>query len=114
MNLYQILAIVGGSVLLLIIALILVIILLKKNKNNTVQEFPELLIALGGKENITQVTYKGSRVSVVVDNKKAVDKEKVKEQGVETIVISNKKVTMVVGNKVSTLMYNYLNNQVNL
>ena len=114
MNLYQILAIIGGSVLLLIIALILVIFLLKKNKNNTVQEFPELLIALGGKENITQVTYKGSRVSVMVDNKKAVDKEKVKEQGVETIVISNKKVTMVVGNNVSMSMYNYLNNQVNL
>lgn len=114
MNLYQILAIVGGSVLLLIIALISVIFLLKKNKNNTVQEFPELLIALGGKENITQVTYKGSRVSVIVDNKKAVDKEKVKEQGVETIVISNKKVTMVVGNNVSMSMYNYLNNQVNL
>lgn len=114
MNFYQILAIIGGSILVLVIALILVILLLRKRKNDTVKEFPDLLIALGGKDNITQVTQKGSRVSVIVDNKKAVNKEKVKEQGIETIVISNKKVTMVVGNKNSMLMYNYLNDQVNL
>ena len=116
MDYYQKLAIIISASAVVVIALIIgtVLFLKRKNKNKKIEEFPELLVALGGKENITKVTQKGSRVSVLVDNKKSIDKEKVKEQGVETIVISNKKVTMVVGSRKSILMYNYLNEQVNL
>jgi phosphotransferase system IIB component len=114
MNFYQILGIVGAGLLVLIAIMVALIVLFKKRKNTEVEEFPELLIALGGKENISEVSQKGSRVNVLVDNKKAINKEKIKEQGVETIVISNKKVTMVVGNKNSMSVYNYLNNQINL
>lgn len=116
MDYYQNLAIIISAIVAIVIAVgIMAIILLKrKKKNKKVEEFPELLIALGGKENISKVSQKGSRVSVIVDNKKIIDKDKVKEQGVETIVISNKKVTMVVGSRKSILMYNYLNEQVNL
>ena len=50
-----------------------------------------MLEALGGRENIVSTTQKGSRISVVVDNKKSVDRDQVKECGIDTIVISNKK-----------------------
>lgn len=116
MDYYQKLAIIIAAIVVGVIALGIVTILFlkRKKKNKKVEEFPELLVALGGKKNISKVTQKGSRVSVLVDNKKVIDKDKVKEQGVETIVISNKKVTMVVGSRKSILMYNYLNDQVNL
>lgn len=113
MDFYQKLAIIIASVILVIALTILTFYFRRKKATKRAQEFPELLEALGGKENITETSYKGSRISVVVDNKKNVDKEKIKEQGVETIVISSKKITMVVGNRKSILIYNYINDKLN-
>ena len=112
MDFYQILAIVIGTIAVAIIAIV-IFILKRKKRNKEIVEFPELLEALGGKENISKVSQQGSRVNVFVDNKKIVNKDKVKEQGVEAIAFSNKKVTMVVGSRKSILMYNYLNEKVN-
>lgn len=114
MDYYQKLAIIIASIVLIVAVGILVFLLRKKRKLKSLEEFPELLEALGGKSNITKVSQKGSRVSVVVDNKKIVDKDMVKDQGVETIVISNKKVTLVVGSKKALLMYNYLKQESSL
>jgi phosphotransferase system IIB component len=115
MDYYQKLAIIISIGVLIVIALGIVVFLLKKRKKvKDAMEFPNLLEALGGKENVVSISYKGSRLSVLVDNKKNVDKEKIKEQGVETIVISNKKVTMVVGSKKAILMYNYLKEEIEL
>ena len=103
---------IGGSVVLLTL-LILVIVLLKKRssiKENT--EFPELLEALGGKDNISNLVLNGSRISLTFDNKKIVDKESIKENGVETIVIANKKITLVIGKKASAI-YKYLKEELN-
>lgn len=111
MEWYHIVAIISAVVL--VIAIVVLIVLLKKKKNKVIDEFPNLLLALGGKENITSVSYKGSRVSALIGDKKIINKELIKEQGVETIVISNKKVTMVVGKK-SEEIFNYLNNQINM
>ena len=112
METYQIIAFIIAIILIISLG-VLVFFLKKKKEIKSLEEFPELLMALGGKENIISVDHKGSRVSVVVENKKNVDREKVREQGV-TIVISNKKVTMVVDAKKSILMFNYLNAQINL
>ena len=108
MDYYLIIAIVIGVVVLLAVAGIIIFLIRRKNKIKQAEEFPHLLEAFGGSENINQVTYKGSRVSVIVENKKLVDKEKIKEEGVETIVVSNKKFTLVVGNKQALLISNYL------
>ena len=109
MNIYQIIAIIVGGVLLVLGITLTIVLLKKKSKNNTMVEYPNLLDALGGKENIFSLNCKGSRISVVVHDKKIVDKEKLKLEGIETIVVSNKKVTMVVDNKIAVLMFNYLN-----
>ena len=49
----------------------------------------------------------GSRVSLNFDSKKVVDKELIKENGVETIVVANKKITLVIGKK-APMIYKYL------
>ena len=109
MEWYYIAMIVAGVILL---AGIFTLILLKKKNVTASEEFPDLLLALGGKDNVNEVTFKGSRVSALLIDKKIIDKDKMKEHGVETIVVANKKVTMVVGKK-SEVIFNYLNNQIN-
>ena len=97
----------GGFACLLIIIISLVIFWKHKNKIRASEEFPELLEALGGADNISNVSLNGSRISLVFDNKKSLDKELIKENGVETIVVSNKKMTLVIG-KQAPEIYKYL------
>lgn len=98
---------IGGSILLVVIIATLIIIVRKKAKVKETLEFPELLEALGGASNISNIVLNGSRVSLNFDSKKNVDKEQIKETGVETIVVSNKKITLVVGKK-APVIYKYL------
>lgn len=97
--------IIGISVLLIIIVLVIVFKL--KTKKKGVSEFPELLEALGGVDNISNILLNGSRISLNFENKKNVNKDQIKENGVETIVVSNKKLTMVIGKKAS-IIHKYL------
>lgn len=101
------LLLIGGSVLLLVIITLAIIVFSKKAKRKKIMEFPGLLEALGGTENISNITLNGSRVSLNFESKKNIDKELVKENGVETIVVSNKKITLVIGKKASAV-YKYL------
>ncbi len=104
--------IIGCSAILLIAFVIVLIILLKrKNRIKESQEFPELLEAMGGKENITNLALNGSRISFNFENKKDLDKEKIKDNGVESIVVSNKKATLVIGKK-APIIYKYLNENI--
>ncbi len=115
MKFEYLLAIIISSVIALIIILgTICFVLIRKRKNKEPKEFPELLEALGGIKNIIEVTQKGSRVSVILDNKKIIDKAKLKDNGVDTVVVSNKKLTMVVGNVLSVSIHEYLNQQINL
>lgn len=100
---------IGIGVLLIIT--VLVIVLKLKTRKKELLEFPELLEALGGANNISNVILNGSRVSLNFDNKKNIDKDQIKENGVETIVVSNKKLTMVIGKKASAIS-KYLNESI--
>ncbi len=99
--------IIGASVVALLSIIILVVVLKKKGKAKENTEFPELLEALGGAENISNITLSGSRISLNFDSKKNVNKEQIKENGVETIVVANKKITLVIGRN-APVIYKYL------
>lgn len=96
---------IGVGALLIIIILVSVLKIKTKKKGNL--EFPELLEALGGADNISNILLNGSRVSLNFENKKNINKDRIKENGVETIVVSNKKLTMVIGRQ-ATAIYKYL------
>lgn len=96
-----------GCLLLILTVIILIVIGVKKNRVKASTEFPELLEALGGAENISDVVLNGSRISLIFESKKNLNKELIKENGVETIVVSNKKITLVIGKKASDI-YKYL------
>ena len=100
--------VIGATIIvLLMIIILLVVIRHKKSEIKGKFEFPELLEALGGVENISNVFLNGSRISLNFDSKKNLDKEKIKENGVETIVVANKKLTLVIGKK-APIIYKYL------
>lgn len=98
---------IGGSCVLLLCIIVLIIVLKRKSKSKEEKEFPELLEALGGADNISNVKLNGSRISLNFDCKKNINKDLIKENGVETIVVSNKKITLVIGKKAS-IIYKYI------
>ena len=88
-----VLLIVVGVVI--IAAIVLVIFFLKKKK--VVKVDNSLWIDnLGGKDNIESVMQVGSRINLVLKNKEIINKEKIKELGVKSILVMSNKVTLVV------------------
>ena len=98
-------------VILLLVIIFLIIVRKNKNKDKISKEFPGLLEALGGRENISNIVLNGSRIGLNFENKKIINKEVIKENGVETIVVSNKKITLVVGKKAPVIYRDLQNNK---
>ncbi|HHU59866.1 TPA: hypothetical protein GXZ34_02965 [bacterium] len=101
---WQIITIVG--IVIFIIAIITVVYF--KRKDN--EEYPGLLEALGGRDNLLQVELNGSRINLSLNNKKEMDREQVKQNGVSAIVMQSKKITLVVGHG-SKKIFKYLSDQ---
>ena len=99
--------IIGGSLLFIAFVIVLVIILRRPKE---VAEFPGLLEGLGGNENISNITLNGSRISMNFQDKTNINKDLIKENGVETIVVANKKITLVIG-KNAPVIYDYLQSE---
>ena len=54
------------------------------------------IAALGNKENIVEISGVGSRLSVKLVDKDKIDREKLKELGVSSVLVMSNKVTLVV------------------
>lgn len=91
------------GVILLIVAIIIFINVNKKKNIN--KEFNEKVLGiinnLGGNENIISVTPKMSRVEFVLKNYELVNKEELKNLGVQGISKTSQKITLVVGNELA-------------
>ena len=59
----------------------------------------EWFVALGGKENIKEINATGSRLSLVLNDKESIDREKLKQLGVSSVVTMSNKVTLVIESK---------------
>lgn len=91
------------GVILLIVAIIIFINVNKKKNIN--KEFNEKVLGiinnLGGNDNIISVTPKMSRVEFVLKNYELVNKEELKNLGVQGISKTSQKITLVVGNELA-------------
>ena len=90
---------IAGAGVLLVAAIIIVVYLLTHRKNKKSFDSSEWLIALGNKENVKEVTATGSRLSIVLENKEIIDREKLKELGVSSVLVMSNKVTLVIEGK---------------
>ena len=96
------LIIIGAAILFVIICAVVVIIVLSARKNKkkkVINKSGDWLMALGGKENIKEVTAIGSRLSLNLNDKENIDREKLKELGVSSILVMSNKVTLVIEDK---------------
>ena len=89
------LIIFGAIVLLIALALILYFLVFKK-KGKKIVNGNIWLLALGNKENIKEVTAIGSRLSLKLENNELINKDKLKELGVSSVLVMSNKVTLVI------------------
>ena len=88
--------IVGGVVILIGIFLILYFLFFKKKQTKVKTDNNSWFIALGNKENVTGIRGIGSRLTIKLIDKEKIDREKLKELGVTSVLVMSDKVTLVV------------------
>ena len=90
--------IIVGCVILLSVAIIIPISINKRKKSPKIDN-NVWLIALGNKENIKEVNAMGSRLTFILVDKEKIDREKLKELGVSSVLTMSNKVTLVIEGK---------------
>ena len=86
------------AVLLLLVVIMVILHFVKKSPKQKVNN-DEWFVALGGKENIKEINATGSRLSLVLNDKESIDREKLKALGVSSVVTMSNKVTLVIESK---------------
>ena len=94
----------------LVIAVVLVLFLLRHKKQPKIVD-ADWLEALGGKENIKEAIAVGSRLSLYLNDKESINRDRLKELGVSSILVMSNKVTLVIegqAEKVAAIINNSL------
>ena len=86
------------AVLLFLVVIMVIFHFVKKSPKQKVNN-DEWFVALGGKENIKEINATGSRLSLVLNDKESIDREKLKQLGVSSVVTMSNKVTLVIESK---------------
>ena len=85
-----------GAVILLVAAFIIGYTITKKKlSKNTKDNFEILLEALGGKGNILLVTNSRSRITLKLIDTSLIDREKLTEAGVASVITMSEKISLV-------------------
>lgn len=98
---YLIAIFIAGGVILLGVIIFLIIFLRKRNANPKIDN-SKWIEALGGKDNIINVTAVGSRINLTLKDKDAINREKLTEYGVKSVLVMSNKVTLVKEKAVDT------------
>lgn len=90
------------SIILVIAGLITFYFINKKKNTSTYNEkINGIIINLGGNDNIKEISVKMSRAEFVLENYDLVNKDELKNLGVQGISKTSKKITLVVGNELA-------------
>ena len=91
-----ILFIVAGLVVIIGIVLLVYFLVHKKKSHKVIIDNNVWFLALGNKENIKEISGVGSRLTIKLVDKDKIDREKLKELGVSSVLVMSNKVTLVV------------------
>ena len=70
----------------------------KKNKDKNINStYDEIILNLGGKENIVEMTARGSILNIVLKDNSLLNIDALKNIGVEGVIVMTSKVTLVIG-----------------
>ena len=87
---------VVATLLVVACALLLIFHSRKGNKGKVKVSDSEWIDALGGQDNILEASAIGSRLSVKLNDKETINRDKLKELGVSSILVMSNKVTLVI------------------
>ncbi len=89
--------------IILVLGVIALLLILKKKKSSNVynEKIEKIITHLGGHENIINVNAKMSRVEFSLNNYDLVNKDELKNLGVQGISKTSQKITLVVGNELA-------------
>ena len=91
-------AIIVGGCLLVVAALVVLVIVFGKRKKSAIVDESAWISALGGKENIASVSAIGSRINLSLKDKEKIDRIKLTNLGVNSVLVMSNKVTLVIAN----------------
>ena len=91
-----ILFIVAGLVVIIGIVLLVYFLVHRKKGQKVIIDNNVWFLALGNKENIKEISGVGSRLTIKLVDKDKIDREKLKELGVSSVLVMSNKVTLVV------------------
>ena len=91
-------AIIVGGCLLVVAALVVLVIVFGKRKKSVIVDESAWISALGGKENIASVSAIGSRINLSLKDKEKIDRIKLTNLGVNSVLVMSNKVTLVIAN----------------
>ena len=94
---YAVALIIAGC-LVLVAVLVFLIIFFGKRKKSPIVDESAWLTALGGKDNINNVSAIGSRINLSLRDKEKIDREKLTNLGVNSVLVMSNKVTLVIAN----------------
>ena len=94
---YAVALIIAGC-LVLVAVLVFLIIFFGKRKKSPIVDESAWLTALGGKDNINNVSAIGSRINLSLKDKEKIDREKLTSLGVNSVLVMSNKVTLVIAN----------------
>ena len=110
-----IIAIAVVAALLVVGCAVLLILRSKSNKTSKAKvSDSEWIDALGGQNNILEASAIGSRLSVKLNDKEIINRDKLKELGVSSILVMSNKVTLVIekqAEKVASVINHSLNKE---
>ena len=98
----SIILIIVGCVILFSVAIVISIVNVKKKKSPKFDN-NAWLSALGEKENIKEINAIGSRLTVNLVDKEKIDREKLKELGVSSVLVMSNKITLVIEGKAEAI-----------
>ncbi len=93
-------AIIIAGCLIVVAVLVFLVIFFGKRKKNSIVDASAWLNALGGKENIANVSAIGSRINLSLRDKEKIAREKLTALGVNSVLVMSNKVTLVINNAV--------------
>lgn len=100
-------------VLVVIIAIVVLLLLfVSKKKSKPKINYEDWLIALGGKENVKEVTAVGSRLSLVLVDKEKANRDELTKLGVSSVLTMSGKLVLVIEDKAEQIaesIRSYLN-----
>ncbi len=105
---YAVLISVTLATIILVLVILFLIVPRFTKKDEVMVDAADFFQSLGGKENVKDLTIRGSRVTVVLIDPNNINREQLKKHGVSRVIFMDEKVVLLVEQKVKEMLQKLL------